>query len=890
MMEQILSILLEISIYAGVLILAILAFRTLFYSKISPRLQYLLWGLVLLRLMIPVTLESGFHVESLFPAPITAAATSAPAVAKTPSPVLTQTDPAPVAPEQQPAPAAAAQNVEPPAPRPIPWQTILFSVWFSGVILTLAFTAYARLRFARRLRRSAMPSSETAKLLFSGCLASLDIRGNLMLLTTRMAISPSLTILSGKSVLILPDRLKDADSLKYAILHEMTHYKRGDHWTLLLMSLLRAVYWFHPLIWLACTEMRADMETACDARVLSVLDPTEKKGYLTTLLRLFTSELQPSLGMAQVQTRRMAKKRMKGAFMKRTTSKPVIFTAVLFSLLLVVLCFTTACQAAPEKANFTPIPTENPAANTSVASGYVESAFNVISKDGTITTFNYVDGGADENSFTQLPRDESAVISKMDAAIAAAEQLVLVYGDAITGGDITVVFGNSEDVKLERYSAYLGGSTYETSSYRALLDAATGDVLLVENCKIALGQQETNDFIDFEDPVWDKPGDDTFAFAKKFINEHFPEQGAILEDSYFDGVQQTFMKDDPFCVDEYIHMEQGPSYSMRIRYPSMTVESLSAYPLGWDYCMAQTWYYEYMHPEEARSEYGALTSDELQTVADYAASLVGQAFAPPEAGDRYQNSVLFVENVWGYFVGSTEKTRQVADITNASEMIYPAGTEIELFNDDKTDHLEAFYLADGSYVYADSTTGKVQLGDFKKDFGTKFTACMVTTSVLVPRAGEYAVSITVRDPVPTPTARPVTGIVELTPGDYVVIAEAAKKLVGQDMTEALEITEKNVQWYNSAFVQYVYESVHVAVDGEEAKSIDSPSDPALIAGREVAFDYDSNHYWSIYVGDGVCVMLNPATSIVEQLNLKDLFANNKYTNLEVNILDAPSVY
>ena len=633
MMEQVLSILLEISIYAGILILAILAFRTLFYSKISPRLQYLLWGLVVLRLMIPVTLESGFHVESLFPAPV-AAATSAPIVAETPSPVLTQTEPAPYAAEQNPAPAAAAPRVDAPAPRPIPWQTILFSVWVSGAILTLAFTAFARLRFARKLRRSATPNSETAKLLFSGCMASLDIRGDLMLLTTRMEISPSLTVLSGKSVLILPDRLEDTDSLKYAILHEMTHYKRGDHWTQFLLSLLRAVYWFHPLVWLACSEMRADMETACDARVLSLLDPTEKKGYLTTLLRLFTSELQPSLGMAQVQTRRMAKKRMKGAFMKRTTSKPVIFTAVLFSLLLVVLCFTTACQAAPEKANFTPIPTESPLTDAPVVSGVVENVFNVISKDGTITKFTYVDGGSDENSFTQTPRDESAVISKMDAAIAAAGQLVLVYGNAITGGEITVVFNNMEELKLEQYNVYLGGSKYETSSYRALLDAATGDVLLVENCKLALSQQETDEAPDWKEPSLGQAGDETLAVAKQFIADHFPEQGKILDDSYYDGVQATFQKVDPICVDEYIHMEQGPSYSMRIRYPSMTVESLSAYPLGWDYCMSQTWYYEYMHPEEVRSEYSALTNDELQTVADYAASLVGQDYCSSHTHDR----------------------------------------------------------------------------------------------------------------------------------------------------------------------------------------------------------------------------------------------------------------
>jgi len=78
------------------------------------------------------------------------------------------------------------------------------------------------------------------------------------------------------------------------------------------------------------------------------------------------------------------------------------------------------------------------------------------------------------------------------------------------------------------------------------------------------------------------------------------------------------------------------------------------------------------------------------------------------------------------------------------------------------------------------------------------------------------------------------------------------------------------------------------MDGTEARSIDSVSDPALIAGREIAFDYNSDHYWAIYVGDGMFVMLNPATSIVEQLSLEDILNNSEYSNIDVNILYAPN--
>ena len=887
-MEQVLSALLEISVYATALILAILLFRALFYSKISPKLQYLLWGLLILRLMLPVTIESGFHVASLFPAPAAAASQAvAPAIATPANAVRSE---APSAAANSPAPAAVVPRTAIPVQKPVSWVTVAFCVWISGVALSLAFTAYARIRFARRLRQSALPSSEAATLLFSGCLASQGVSGKLLLLTTRMPISPSLTILSGKSVLILPEQLTDTTALRYAILHEVTHFRRRDHWMLLLLSVLRAVYWFNPFLWFAYSEMRADMETACDARVLSLLEPTEKKCYLTTLLRLFTSELQPSLGMAQVQTRRMAKKRMKGAFMKQTTSKPVILTAVIFSLLLVALCFTTACQPAPEQASFAPIPTatSSGAEQPALSAGGGDD-FSILSGAGKDVFFTCRDGGTDEYSFTKEPRDAAAVVSPKDAACAAAGQLVRVFGEQISGGELCVAFRNTEDLRLELYSVFLGGDTYESASYYGLVDAATGDVLSVENLKIANASQETSDFIDYQDPVWENAGDETFAFAKQFITEHFPSQGAILDDSYYDGIQQTFMTEDPICVDEYIHMEQGPSYSMRIRYPSMTVENVCAYPLGWDYCMAQTWYYEYMHPEEARSEYSALTSDELGTVAAYAASLVGQAYESTGAESRYQNSLLFVQDVWAHF-GAAEKTRQTAKITSADQMTYPAGTQLELLTDDPANQLEGFYLGNNGYVYADSETGKVEQGDFQKDFGKKFTACMVTTAVFVPRAGEYAVSIGSDSPVPTPTTAPRTVSLELTPGDYVVISEEAKAMVGRNMTEPLDITKQGDAWYSGAFVRYIFKRVHVAVEGMEAMDFDSVSDPVLIAGRQVEFMDDSDPLCGIYVGDGKVVLLNLATNIVEALSLKDMLNNSAYSNFKVDILYAPSLY
>lgn len=72
-MERIVDALIEVSIYAAFLAAGILLFRALFRKRISPRVQYLMWMLLILRLVLPVTIESGFHIPDLFPEAVPAA-------------------------------------------------------------------------------------------------------------------------------------------------------------------------------------------------------------------------------------------------------------------------------------------------------------------------------------------------------------------------------------------------------------------------------------------------------------------------------------------------------------------------------------------------------------------------------------------------------------------------------------------------------------------------------------------------------------------------------------------------------------------------------------------------------------------------------------------------
>ena len=81
----------------------------------------------------------------------------------------------------------------------------------------------------------------------------------------------------------LPSNLKDGQRA-YILAHENAHLRRRDHWWKPLGFLLLIVHWFNPLLWAAYILLCRDIELACDEQVVREMDEREKKEYSMTLL------------------------------------------------------------------------------------------------------------------------------------------------------------------------------------------------------------------------------------------------------------------------------------------------------------------------------------------------------------------------------------------------------------------------------------------------------------------------------------------------------------------------------------------------------------------------------------------------------------------------------
>ena len=351
-MKATVDALVQVALYSAAITAGILLFRFIFKNRISSKLQYLMWWLLILRLLMPVTPDIGLHFnlqdmllkqahQAELPAP-------APVLDVAPASVPnTQSSYESVTPAVQPdTDVAPSQHVNP--AKSTDWYSIVFVVWLLGAIGFLGWLIFVKLRYYESLQHLMAGGPREVYELYDRCCKELCVKP-LPLWIVNKSMSPGIAFF-GEPVLLVPLSLcGDESRLRFALLHELTHKKRGDHYMTLLLNILRAVYWFDPVVHLAFSELRSDMESACDSDVLAYIGHEQKRGYLTVILDMFSYDTEPILGMSQIRSKRMAKRRMKGAFMKSRTSPAFRAITLCIALIMSLCCFTTACQSAPEK-------------------------------------------------------------------------------------------------------------------------------------------------------------------------------------------------------------------------------------------------------------------------------------------------------------------------------------------------------------------------------------------------------------------------------------------------------------------------------------------------------------------------------------------------------------
>lgn len=174
----------------------------------------------------------------------------------------------------------------------VPLAPALGAVWLLGLLIVLARGLAGRIRVAW-LARSATPLRDGPWARTRDRLArGLGLRRDVRLLAGSTSTVPMTWGLVRPRVLLPPEADEwSADCRRNVLMHELAHVRRGDYVLRLIGRVAAAVYWFHPLVWIALRRMRREQEQACDDHVLrSGVKPSEYAGQLVRLAR----RLRPS--------------------------------------------------------------------------------------------------------------------------------------------------------------------------------------------------------------------------------------------------------------------------------------------------------------------------------------------------------------------------------------------------------------------------------------------------------------------------------------------------------------------------------------------------------------------------------------------------------------------
>ena len=309
-MNELFLKIINMSISASWLILAVLILR-LVLKKAPKWVNVLLWGIVAVRLICPLSFESALSLipsSETIPLDIEMAAkptidSGVPAINSVVNPVLSS-----FAPPQHVLTSANPLQI---------WIPILNIIWLIGVGSLLLYTAVSYWRLCRKV--------DTA------------VRYKDNIFQSEHVSSPFVLGLI-KPRIYLPFKL-DGQNLEHVVAHEKAHIHRKDHWWKPLGFFLLTIHWFNPLMWLAYVLLCRDIELACDEKVIKELDNEQRAGYTQALVACSVNRRMIAacpLAFGEVGV----KERVKSVMNYKKPAFWVIILAVI-ACVIVAVCFLT---------------------------------------------------------------------------------------------------------------------------------------------------------------------------------------------------------------------------------------------------------------------------------------------------------------------------------------------------------------------------------------------------------------------------------------------------------------------------------------------------------------------------------------------------------------------
>jgi beta-lactamase regulating signal transducer with metallopeptidase domain len=318
-MSEALVRLLLLSLAGSLLALLLYLLQPLLKRMVTRRILYVLWVIVMVRMVVPVGVAS-IGTGALIPAPSPTPSITQPAVTRAPTTPVSTKAPTPTQPIAT-VTAAPTKTAATPTPagsgiigggtatgggriavlftsvseavdrivRSVrdsvtPLSAVLLGAWLLGALTSLSGVSVRHRRILREILREAHPASTEDVALLDACRTEFGIRQPVEMVRAASVPTP---ILSGirRPLLCLPEREFMAEELKLVLQHEMMHLKHHDLLVKRIAHWVCAIHWFNPSVYLIRHELSQAAELACDESVSARLEKADRKRYGEVLLQ-----------------------------------------------------------------------------------------------------------------------------------------------------------------------------------------------------------------------------------------------------------------------------------------------------------------------------------------------------------------------------------------------------------------------------------------------------------------------------------------------------------------------------------------------------------------------------------------------------------------------------
>lgn len=273
--------LIQMSMAAGILIMGVVFFRSLFMHRLPKKVMILLWEIAILRLLIP------FSVPLPLPAPLAEIRSlivdEKSREAKTEVYHISVTTGEETITQDNQAALYIREKSW------IDWRGAVIVIYLAVTTIFLAVSLFLYIRDSRLFREGLpMPEQEKEKLLGRAGIKGKNLR---YLERVRFQISdrtatPITYGLFYPAVVFPKGRyLKEEKEVSFCLQHELIHIQNHDNLKKLIAHLALCIHWFNPLVWVMYVLFNRDMELLCDETVVR-RNGERRQEYALTLLSL----------------------------------------------------------------------------------------------------------------------------------------------------------------------------------------------------------------------------------------------------------------------------------------------------------------------------------------------------------------------------------------------------------------------------------------------------------------------------------------------------------------------------------------------------------------------------------------------------------------------------